>query len=169
VIPPDELDKFHSDLADTLRRYRRMTAQSIGCASLQRFSDELDTKREIYEVALSSDDAKALSSAKRDAVISLTSSIEVLAALLRDLAQLVQLYSQPTRPGELSGSKDDLTALREGLTEVKEAIGNLMEYIDQAKKALLRGARRALKSAPRGSGDRSYHCEPFLAVAEHRH
>jgi hypothetical protein len=136
---------------------------------LQRFADELDTKREIYEAALSGDDAKALSSAKRDAITNFISSIEVLAALLRDLAQLVQSYSRPTRPGELSGSKDDLTALRVGLTEVKEAIGNLMDAIDQTKRALLRGARRALKSAPRVDGDRSYYSEPFLAVAEYRH
>lgn len=166
MILANELDTFRNDLADTLRQYRSLTAQSIGNSSMERFADDLDTKREIYERVLSGDNAKTLTDARRAAVKALNSRIEALAALLRDLASLVQSYSKPTRPGELSGSKADLKALREGLTEVKEAIENLIGAIDEAKKALRRGARGALSSDPRGGSSRSHHREPNVAVTE---
>lgn len=160
MIPSSELDSFRRDLTDTLRLYRRNIAIDIGHTSLRRFADDLDTKRDIYEAALSDDSAKALSTTQREAVKRLNTRIEALAGLLRELASLVESYSKPTKPGELSGSKMDLTALREGLTEVKDSIENLTGTIDQVKRVLLRRSRGALNSGPRDGGNRSYRCEP---------
>lgn len=168
MIPPNELDSFQSDLTGTLRRYRGKLAIDIGHNSLRRFADNLDTKRNIYEASLFDDSAKALSKTQRDAVMRLNLHIETLAGLLRELASLVEAYSKPTKPGELSGSRQDLTALREGLMEVKESIENLSGIIDQTKRVLLRRSRGTLNSGPGDGGNRSYRCEPIVAISEYR-
>ena len=97
----------------------------------------------------------------------LNSRIEALAGLLRELALLVKSYSKTTKPGELSGSRKDLVALREGFTEVKESVENLIGTIDQTKRVLLRRSRGSLNSGPSDTGTRSYWREPIVAVSEY--
>jgi hypothetical protein len=168
VIPSNELDSFRRDLAGTLELYQGKIAVDIGHTSLRRFADALDTKRKLYITALSDDSGKALSKPQRDAVTRLISCVGALAGLLRELALLVESYSKPTRPGELSASRKDLTALREGFMEVIESIQKLTEIIDQTKRVLLRRPRGALNSDPRSGGNRSYRSEPIAAISEYR-
>lgn len=168
TILSNELDSFRSDLTDRLRLYQGQLALDIGHISLRRFADHLATQLEIYEAAPADDSANTFSEAQRDTIIGLNSRIEALTVLVRELALLVEWCVKPTRPGELSASRGDLTELREGLSEVKGSIESLAKTIEQAKRVLARQPGGRADSGSRGEINRPYRREPIVAINEYR-
>ena len=168
MIPPDELDSFHADLAGALRLYKSKTAKQIGQRALRKFAKELDTRRERYDDALSSDGAKALLKAACGAVKDLNSSMEKLAGLLRNLASLVAAYQQPPMSGGLSGFSEDLDTLSTKLDVVKESIEQLMKRVDAAKDVLSRPSRGSVNRSRTAPQRRSYWRDPIAVGAEYR-
>jgi len=168
TILSNELDSFRSDLMDRLRMYQGQLALDIGHISLRRFADHLVTRLEIYEAALADDSANAFSEAQRDTIIGLNSRIAALTGLVRELALLVEWCVKPTRPGELSASRGDLTELREGLSEVKGFIESLAKNIEQAKRVMARQSGGGVDSGPRGEINRPYRRKPIVVINEYR-
>lgn len=166
MIPPEELDDFRADLVKTLRRYRRTTARQLGQKPLLDVAKELDSRREGYEDELSSDRAKSLSKAGREAVVALNSRMETSAGLLRDLSSLVAAFRKPTASGGLPGLSDDLAILTTRFGEVKESVEGLMKEVDSAKAVLSRARGSAKGRTPPRT--RSYWYEPMAAGAEYR-
>jgi hypothetical protein len=168
TILSNELDSFRSDLMDRLRMYQGQLALDIGHISLRRFADHLVTRLEISEAALADDSANTFSEAQRDTIIGLNSRIVALTGLVRELALLVEWCVKPTRAGELSASRGDLTELREGLSEVNGFIESLAKNIEQAKRVMARQSGGGVDSGPRGEVNRPYRRQPIVAVNEYR-
>jgi len=168
VIPAAELENFRLDLAGTLELYQGTIAIEMSPTSYRGFADVLDTKRKLYNTALRGDSTRPQSQEKREAVAHLISQIGTLARLVRELAHLVESYRRPTKPGELAGSSDDLTALGERYTQVLELMENLIGTVDQTKRILRRRRRSGFNGEPRDEGNRPYRHEPIVAVREYR-
>jgi hypothetical protein len=168
TILSNELDSFRSDLTDRLRTFQGKLALDIGHISLGRFADHLNTKLEICDAALADDGANAFSEAQRDTIMGLNSRIGALAGLVKELALLVEWCVKPTRPGELSASRSDLTELREGLSEVKGTIEGLVKTIEQARRILARQRGGRVDSGPRSEINRPYRREQIVAINEYR-
>jgi hypothetical protein len=98
----------------------------------------------------------------------LNSRIEALTRLLRELALLVEWCVKPTKPGELSAARSDLTEMDKGLSEAKRSIEALAKDIEQAKSVLSRKSGGGFADSPRGEGHRPYRREPIVAIGEHR-
>jgi hypothetical protein len=168
AILSNQLASFRSYLMDKRQEYRGKLALNIGHAALQRFADHLGGQLEICDATLADDSANILSAFQRDALIDLNLHIEALTGQLRELALLVQWSVEPTRPGELSAARRDLTELQEGLSELNESIESLGKAIEQVQRALARQPGGGVDNGPRGERNRPYRREPIVAINEYR-
>ena len=169
MISLDQLDSFHADLAQTLRKYKRMAAEEMDPQALRESAGELDDRRECYEDEVSSDNAKALLKSAREAVEKMNSGMAKLAAQLRRQASFVRAfkttYTDNVTPGGFPDYQRDLAALDVGLDTVKELTQQLMDEVQAARRAL--GRRRGGSANGAARLQSSYWPDSVAAGAEY--
>lgn len=168
MIPPNELESFRTRLVGVQRQFRRNLAIELGHETLRSFANYLYTKVDLYETALSDDSTEALAKNYRNAVSGLISRAERLAGAVKELAELVEHYRKPERPGEAPGARSDLAAHADGLAGVIQSIADLTVLIDQVSKLRLRSSTGGRDRGPRDQRDRPYWRTPLGSVADYR-